>query len=84
MKPLLRLAVFDLDGTLKQALTPWQYLHQHLGLWNGLLFTGGGTRRVGLTLLSEPGWILPCGLEPRQSLSRSSSGETPTARARGK
>lgn len=32
-RPLLRLAVFDLDGTLKEAPSPWQYLHEHLGLW---------------------------------------------------
>jgi len=36
-KPLLRLAVFDLDGTLKQVASPWQYLHQHLGLWEKAL-----------------------------------------------
>jgi len=34
VKPLLRLAVFDLDGTLKQAPSPWQYLHERLGLWD--------------------------------------------------
>lgn len=33
MRSRLRLAVFDLDGTLKQAPSPWQYLHEHLGLW---------------------------------------------------
>jgi phosphoserine phosphatase len=33
----LRLAVFDLDGTLKQAPSPWQYLHEHLGLWEQAL-----------------------------------------------
>ena len=27
----LRLAVFDLDGTLKEASSPWMYLHQALG-----------------------------------------------------
>ena len=27
----LRLAVFDLDGTLKEALSPWRYLHVALG-----------------------------------------------------
>ena len=27
----LRLAVFDLDGTLKQAFSPWRYLHIALG-----------------------------------------------------
>jgi phosphoserine phosphatase len=37
VKPLLRLAVFDLDGTLKQAPSPWQYLHEHLGLWEQAL-----------------------------------------------
>jgi phosphoserine phosphatase len=30
--PLLRLAVFDLDGTLKEAFSPWRYLHQALGV----------------------------------------------------
>jgi len=30
---LLRLAVFDLDGTLKQARDPYVYLHQRLGTW---------------------------------------------------
>jgi len=29
----LRLAVFDLDGTLKQARDPFVYLHQRLGTW---------------------------------------------------
>lgn len=29
----LRLAVFDLDGTLKQARDPYVYLHQRLGTW---------------------------------------------------
>lgn len=28
----LRLAVFDLDGTLKEASSPWRYLHQALGV----------------------------------------------------
>jgi phosphoserine phosphatase len=28
---MLKLAVFDLDGTLKQARDPYIYLHQHLG-----------------------------------------------------
>ncbi len=28
---MLRLAVFDLDGTLKQARDPYVYLHRHLG-----------------------------------------------------
>jgi len=28
----LRLAVFDLDGTLKEAPSPWRYLHEALGL----------------------------------------------------
>ena len=37
MKPFLRLAVFDLDGTLKQAPSPWRYLHEHLGLWEQAL-----------------------------------------------
>jgi phosphoserine phosphatase len=29
---MLRLAVFDLDGTLKQARDPYVYLHRHLGM----------------------------------------------------
>jgi phosphoserine phosphatase len=29
----LRLAFFDLDGTLKQARDPYVYLHQRLGTW---------------------------------------------------
>ena len=29
--PPLRLAVFDLDGTLKEASSPWMYLHHALG-----------------------------------------------------
>jgi phosphoserine phosphatase len=29
----LKLAVFDLDGTLKQARDPYVYLHQRLGTW---------------------------------------------------
>jgi phosphoserine phosphatase len=29
--PRLRLAVFDLDGTLKEASSPWMYLHHALG-----------------------------------------------------
>jgi phosphoserine phosphatase len=28
----LRLAVFDLDGTLKEAFSPWRYLHEALGV----------------------------------------------------
>jgi phosphoserine phosphatase len=28
----LRLAVFDLDGTLKKAASPWRYLHEALGV----------------------------------------------------
>ncbi len=30
---VLRLAIFDLDGTLKQARDPYVYLHQRLGTW---------------------------------------------------
>jgi phosphoserine phosphatase len=30
--PHLRLAVLDVDGTLKQAESPYQYLHRHLGV----------------------------------------------------
>ena len=29
--PTLRLAVFDLDGTIKEASSPWMYLHHALG-----------------------------------------------------
>ena len=31
-RPSLKLAVFDLDGTLKEAYSPWRYLHQALGV----------------------------------------------------
>jgi len=31
-RPRLRLAVFDLDGTLKEAFSPWAYLHEALGV----------------------------------------------------
>jgi phosphoserine phosphatase len=31
LRPILRLAVFDLDGTLKEASSPWMYLHHALG-----------------------------------------------------
>lgn len=30
--PRLELAVFDIDGTLRQARDPWIHLHEHLGL----------------------------------------------------
>jgi HAD superfamily phosphoserine phosphatase-like hydrolase len=30
--PLIRLAVLDVDGTLKQAESPYQHLHQRLGV----------------------------------------------------
>lgn len=30
--PVIRLAVLDVDGTLKRAESPYQYLHQHLGV----------------------------------------------------
>jgi phosphoserine phosphatase len=30
---LLKLAIFDLDGTLKEARDPYVYLHQRLGTW---------------------------------------------------
>jgi phosphoserine phosphatase len=30
---VLRLAIFDLDGTLKQARDPYVYLHKRLGTW---------------------------------------------------
>lgn len=32
-KPVLRLAIFDLDGTLKRARDPYVYLHKRLGTW---------------------------------------------------
>jgi len=32
VRPQLRLAVFDLDGTLKEAFSPWRYLHEALGV----------------------------------------------------
>jgi len=41
VRAVLRLAVFDLDGTLKQAASPWQYLHEHLGLWEQALVHRG-------------------------------------------
>ena len=31
-RPRLRLAVFDLDGTLKEAFSPWWHLHRALGV----------------------------------------------------
>lgn len=40
---MLRLAVFDLDGTLKQARDPYVYLHRHLGTLEAAeAFTGKG------------------------------------------
>jgi phosphoserine phosphatase len=33
-KPSLRLAVFDLDGTLKARVSPWRLLHEALGVWS--------------------------------------------------
>ena len=30
--PRLRLAILDVDGTLKEAESPYQYLHEHLGV----------------------------------------------------
>lgn len=39
----LRLAIFDLDGTLKQAQDPYIYLHKKLGTWEAAqAFTGKG------------------------------------------
>ena len=39
----LRLAVFDLDGTLKQARDPYVFLHKELGTWEAAqAFTGKG------------------------------------------
>jgi len=39
----LRLAIFDLDGTLKQARDPYVYLHKQLGTWEAAqAFTGQG------------------------------------------
>jgi phosphoserine phosphatase len=41
----LRLAIFDLDGTLKQARDPYVYLHHQLGTWQAAqAFTGKGLR----------------------------------------
>jgi phosphoserine phosphatase len=40
---MLKLAVFDLDGTLKQATDPYVYLHRHLGtLTEAAKFTAQG------------------------------------------
>jgi phosphoserine phosphatase len=33
-QPALKLTIFDLDGTLKQARDPYVYLHQRLGTWD--------------------------------------------------
>ncbi len=30
------LIFFDLDGTLTRTKSPWQYLHERLGMWDGL------------------------------------------------
>jgi phosphoserine phosphatase len=39
----LRLAIFDLDGTLKQTRDPYVYLHKQLGTWEAAqAFTGKG------------------------------------------
>ena len=39
----LRLAIFDLDGTLKQARDPYVFLHKELGTWQAAqAFTGKG------------------------------------------
>jgi phosphoserine phosphatase len=34
----LRLAIFDLDGTLKQVRDPYAYLHEKLGTWQAAEF----------------------------------------------
>jgi len=31
----LKLALFDLDGTLTRERSAWEYLHRHLGVWEG-------------------------------------------------
>ena len=34
-KPKLKLAAFDMDGTLTSVRSSWEYLHQRLGIWEG-------------------------------------------------
>jgi len=34
-KPKLKLAAFDMDGTLTDVRSSWEYLHQRLGIWDG-------------------------------------------------
>ena len=34
-KPKLKLAAFDMDGTLTSVRSSWEYLHQRLGIWDG-------------------------------------------------
>ena len=33
--PLLKLAIFDLDGTLTTERSIWEYIHKQLGKWYG-------------------------------------------------
>ena len=50
----LRLAVFDLDGTLKQAPDPYVYLHKKLGTWE----TAQAFTHAGLSgELDYEGWL---------------------------
>ncbi len=34
-KASIKLALFDLDGTLTKERSVWEYIHQRLGVWNG-------------------------------------------------
>ncbi len=34
-KPQLKLAAFDMDGTVTVARSSWEYLHRRLGIWEG-------------------------------------------------
>ncbi len=33
--PTYKLAVFDMDGTLTDCVSSWQYYHERLGIWDG-------------------------------------------------
>jgi len=33
--PRIKLAVFDMDGTLTDCVSSWQYYHERLGIWDG-------------------------------------------------
>ncbi len=33
--PTFKLALFDLDGTLTMEKSAWEYIHRHLGVWEG-------------------------------------------------